>query len=109
MGEIEHSYIQTLRTLRQDWSYRNTDADLVSNVARLKAWFQALDDEMEAAIAALSDEDAQKAVDRGGYAATIEFQLDAYLQAVLIFLGKATIYLKAMNKPLPQPIQDYIG
>ncbi len=39
----------------------------------------------------------------------VELQLDVYLQALLIFLGKATIYLKAMNKPLPQQIQEYIG
>lgn len=108
MGETEHSYIQSLKTFQQDWSYRNTEADLVSSVARLKAWFQTLDDEMQAAIATLSDEDMKKPVDRGGFTATVEFQIDVYLQAVLIFLGKATIYLKAMNKPLPQPLQDYI-
>lgn len=108
MGETEHSYIQSLKTLKQEWSYRNTEEDLVSSVARLKAWFQTLDDEMQAAIAALSDEDMKKPVDRGGFAATVEFQIDVYLQAVLIFLGKATIYLKAMNKPLPQSFQDYI-
>jgi hypothetical protein len=109
MGEIEHSYAQSLKTFTQDWSYRSTEADLVASVARLKAWFHALDDEMKAAIAALSDEDGKRPVDRGGFAATIEFQLDAYLQAVLIFLGKATIYLRAMSKPLPQAFQDYIG
>jgi uncharacterized damage-inducible protein DinB len=109
MGEIEHSYSQSLKTFKQDWSYRNTDADLASSIARLKAWFQTLDGEMEATIAALSDEDATKAVDRGDAPATVEFQLDTYLQAVLIFLGKASIYLQAMNKPLPQSFQDYIG
>ncbi|MGH2410911.1 MAG: hypothetical protein ACRDGS_11165, partial [Chloroflexota bacterium] len=97
MGEIEHSYVQSLKIFRQEWSYRNTDAELVSSVARLKAWFQTLDEEMHAAITAFSDEDMKKEVDRGGFAATVAFQLDAYLQAVLIFLGKATIYLKAMN------------
>ena len=40
---------------------------------------------------------------------TVEFQLDAYLQAVLIFLGKATIYLRAMNKQLPPFFEEYIG
>ncbi|HEV8194089.1 MAG TPA: hypothetical protein VGP82_21795 [Ktedonobacterales bacterium] len=109
MGEIEQSYTQSLKTFKQDWCYRNTDADLAGSVSQLKAWFHTLDDEMEAPIAAFSDVDATKAVDRGGFAATVEFQLDAYLQALLIFLGKATIYLKAMNKPLPQPFQDYIG
>ena len=108
MGETEHSYIQSLTTLKQDWSYRNTEADLVSSVARLKAWFQELDDEMKAATAAFSDERVKKTVDRGGGAVSVEFQLDVYLQAVLIFLGKATIYLKAMNKPLPQSFEDYI-
>lgn len=108
MGEIEYSYTQSLKIFRQDWSYRNNEAALVSSIAHLKAWFQTLDDEMQAAVAALKDEDMRREVDRGGFAATIEFQIDVYLQAVLIFLGKATIYLKAMNKPLPQSLQDYI-
>ena len=50
-----------------------------------------------------------KPIDRGGDAVTVAFQLDVYLQAVLIFLGKATIYLKAMNKAVPQSFQEYIG
>jgi hypothetical protein len=64
---------------------------------------------MKAVIAAFSDEDVNKAIDRGGDAVTVAFQLDVYLQAVLIFLGKATIYLKAMNEVLPQSFQEYIG
>ena len=109
MGETEHSYAQSLKTLKQDWSYHTTEADLESSVARLKAWFQTLDDEMKATVAAFSDEDVQKMVDRGGYTMPVELQLDVYLQALLIFFGKATIYLKAMNKPLPQQILEYIG
>ena len=108
MGETEHSYIQSLKIFKQEWSYRNTEADVVSSVARLKAWFQTLDDEMQATITAFSDEDVKKTVERGGYPVTVAFQLDVYLQAVLIFLGKATIYLKAMNKPLPQSFEEYI-
>ena len=109
MGETEHSYIQSLKTLKQEWSYHHPEADVASHVARLKAWFQTLDDEMKATVAAFSDEDLQKMVDRGGYTMPVELQLDVYLQALLIFFGKVTIYLKAMNKPLPQHIQEYIG
>ena len=109
MGEIEHSYVQSLKTFQQDWSYHNGEADLESSVARLKAWFQTLDDELKATVSAFSDEDLKKTVDRGGYMMPVELQLDVYLQALLIFFGKATIYLKAMNKPLPQQIQEYIG
>jgi len=109
MGEIEHSYIQSLKIFQQDWSYRNREADLESSVVRLKAWFQMLDDEMKATVSALSDEDLKKTVDRSGFPMPVELQLDVYLQALLIFFGKATIYLKAMNKALPQQIQEYIG
>ncbi len=109
MGETEHAYIQSLTTFTQEWSYRQTDTEVERSVAQLTAWFDTLDDEMQAAIAALSDEDGTKPVDRGGFPATVGFQLDCYLQAVLIFLGKASVYLKAMNKPLPQSFQEYIG
>ena len=109
MGEIEHSYTQSLKTFKQDWSYRNREADLESSVAQLKAWFQTLDDELKATVSAFSDEDLKKTIDRGGYPMPVELQLDVYLQALLIFFGKATIYLKAMNKALPQQIQEYIG
>ena len=108
-GEVEYSYIQSLKTFKQDWSHRNTDAGLESSITQLKAWYQTLDEEMKATVAALSDEDLKKTVDRGGYAMPVELQLDVYLQALLIFFGKATIYLKAMNKSMPQTIEEYIG
>ena len=109
MGDTEHSYIQSLKTFKQNWSYHNTEAGLESSVSRLKAWYQTLDDQMKAAVSDLSDEDLTKTIDRGGYATPVDLQLDIYLQALLIFFGKATIYLKAMNKPYPQQILEYIG
>jgi uncharacterized damage-inducible protein DinB len=109
MGEVEYSYIQSLKTFRQDWSYHNREAGLESSVALLKAWFQTLDDELKATVDAFSDEDLQKTIDRSGFSAPVELQLDVYLQALLIFLGKATVYFKAMNKALPQYFQEYIG
>lgn len=109
MGETEYSYIQSLKTLKQDWSYRSAETGLESSVSRLRAWYQTLDEEMKATVSNLSDEDLTKMVDRGGFSMPVDWQLDVYLQAMLIFFGKATIYLKAMNRPLPQPMQDYIG
>lgn len=109
MGETEHSYVQSLKTFQQDWAYRNTEAGMDSSVARLQAWFQTLDEEMKATVAAFADEDFQKMVNRNGFEMPVEMQLDVYLQALLIFFGKATIYFKAMNKALPQQFQEYIG
>lgn len=108
LGEIEYSYVQSLKTFTQDWSYHNPEPGLDSSVAQLKAWYDALDAEMKETVSAFSDEDLTKTIDRG-FPVPVEIQLDIYLQALLIFFGKATIYLKAMNRSLPQQIQDWIG
>jgi hypothetical protein len=108
IGEIEYSYIQSLKTFKQDWSYHNTESGLQSHISQLKDWYQVLDDAMKTTISALSDEDLTKTIDRGSFAIPVELQLDVYLQALLIFLGKATIYLKAMNRPLPKQIAEWI-
>jgi hypothetical protein len=110
MGEVEHSYLESLRTLKQDWSYRNEEAELEGSVARLKAWYATMDEQMKSAVSALSDEDLATIVEREGAPTwPVETQLEVYLQALLIFFGKLTIYLKALNKPLPQEFRDYIG
>lgn len=110
MGEIEHSYIQSLKTFQQDWTYRYPEAGLESSVAQLKAWYQTLDEEMKATVSALSDDDLTKTVVRGGdFVMPVDLQLDVYLQALLIFFGKATVFLRAMNKALPQNFQEVIG
>jgi uncharacterized damage-inducible protein DinB len=109
IGDLEHSYIQSLKTGVQDWPYHNTEAGLESDITRLKAWFQALDDEMLDTISTFSNEDLTKRVDRGGFHSTVEREVDHYGEALLIFFGKATIYLKAMNKPVPESIENTIG
>ena len=105
MGDLEYSYIQSLKTGVRDLSYHNTEAGLESDITRLKAWFQALDDEMLDTISAFSNEDLTRRVDRGGFHSTVEREVDHYGEALLIFFGKATIYLLAMNKPVPESIE----
>ena len=110
MGEIEYDYLQSLKTFKTDFSYRNPDAGLDSSVAKLKAWYESLDAEMEQVLNAFSDEDFKKSIERAsGYTVPLEMQVEIYLQAILIFLGKLTIFLRAMNKTLPPAIQEYIG
>ncbi|MEO7076006.1 MAG: DinB family protein [Ktedonobacterales bacterium] len=109
-GDIEHSYIESLKTFRQEWSWSNTDAGLEGSVSQLKAWFQTLDDEMKALVEAFSDEDMKKQIERGGgFTMPVDLQLDVYLQALLIFLAKASMYFRMLNKPLPGQLQEFIG
>ena len=109
MGDIEYSYIQSLKTFKQDWSYHNDDVVLENSLTAIKTWYQLLDDEMKTIVSDLPEEAVTKTIDRGGFSVPVNTQLDIYLQALLIFFGKATIYLKAMNKPLPESIRDWIG
>ena len=108
LGEVEHSYVQSLRTFTQDWSYRNTTDGLDSSIAQLSAWYATLDAEMQSTASAFTDEELQKTVDRGGFNVTVDQQLDIYLQALLIFFGKAAVYLKALGKPLPKSMAEWI-
>ncbi len=109
MGEVEYSYIQSVKTFKQTWEYPDPQFGLERSVAQLHAWFKTLDAEFKSAVEALSDEDFKKTVARpGGYAMPLDLQLDVYLQALLIFFGKASIFLKAMNMPLTPSFKDYI-
>lgn len=109
MGEIEYSYTQSLKNFTQNFDYHADEPGLDGSVPKLKAWLQSLDAEMKAALDALSDEDWQKPIKRdSGYETSIDFQMDIYMQALLISFGKLSVYLKAMNKPLTNAVKDWI-
>lgn len=109
MGDVQRSYIDSVRNHKQDWSYRNTTPGIETSTGALKVWFADLDKEMQALLESLSDPDFQVTIDRGGFSPTVFVQMEIYLQALLIFLGKASIYLKAMNKPMSTMFQQWIG
>ena len=110
MGDVEHSYIQSLKTLRQDWSYHNDAPGIESSVAQLKTWYEEMDAEMKALVEGFSDDDLTKMIDRGtGFSVPVEMQLDIYLQAQLIFFGKVSIYCRMLNIEMTPTFQEYIG
>src|SRR6187397_215707 len=47
IGEVEYSYIESFKTLKHDWSYRATEPELATSVARIQAWYKTLDNEFE--------------------------------------------------------------
>lgn len=109
LGEYQHSYIQSLISLKQDWSYRNEEAGLATGLAQLKRWFKQLDQQMQDGLNQLNESDLQKQVERSnGFFRPISTQLDIYIQ-MMIFLGKVVIYFRAMQKPLPPSIVEYVG
>jgi hypothetical protein len=115
IGEIEHTYVQSFRTFRQDFSYRNPDPGLEHSVAALKAWFAELDRELMSAVGALSEDDiAHRRIIRSDFdvaffSPLVKVQLDVYREALLIFYGKVTVYLRAIERPLPGQWAAWIG
>lgn len=111
IGDTEYSYIQSFKTCKQDFSYHNPDPQLERSVAALTAWYAELDRDLRAAVEALSEEDcATCPINRGsGMTVLPSVQIAIYNEALLIFYGKASIYLKGLRKPLPQQWQDWIG
>ncbi len=82
IGETEYAYIQSFETFKSDFSYRRNDGSTLSGVAKLKAWYQQLDKQLEAALQSISDEDvATKQVDRGGFSVPLPINLDLFREA----------------------------
>ena len=110
IGGIEYAYLQSLKTFTQDFNYRNPEPGIELSVGKLMAWFEQLDADLKATVAAFTEDELKKVITRsGGFQVPVDMQLDIYLQALLIFFGKVTIYLKIMNKPLDKTILEYIG
>ncbi len=115
IGEIEHSYVESFRTFRQDFGYRHPDPRIETSVAALRAWYAELDRDLLAALETLSEEDmtsrriARGDFDEGYFSPLPTEQLDVYREALLIFYGKASVYLRAMGTTLPPQWQAWIG
>ncbi|MGE3801720.1 MAG: DinB family protein [Candidatus Kapaibacterium sp.] len=111
IGEIEHSYIASFSQLTQDFNWRNDDPTIEQSVEKLRNWYADLDGQLREVIESMSDADLdEKKIDRGGgFILPPHIQLEVYKEALLIFYGKAYIYLKAMGKELPQQWAEWIG
>ena len=113
MGQVEQSYVDSFKTFKQRFDYPAVDPALATSVAKLKAWYQQLDQDLHAALQALSEEDAQnRYIERGNplnYQLSAGSQMLCYREALMIFYGRATLYLRALGKPLPQQVREWVG
>ena len=115
IGEIEHSYVEAFRTFRQDFDWRNADPNIERSVAALAAWYGVLDRDLLAAVEALTEDDiANRRIKRGDFdivdfAPLAAQELDVYREALLIFYGKVSIYLRLLGRDLPQHWYEWIG
>ena len=111
MGLTEQVYIQSYKTFRTDWSISGSTPAQPVSVTSLKAWFEKLDAEFVEALSAFSEDDLQnREIERGhGFNPSLFVQFQIYHEAMLIFYAKASIYLKALEIPLPDDWRIAIG
>ncbi len=111
MGEVERAYIQSFRTLRYTPSQQSGEPGRTDSVEGLAAWYRDLDEEFEAVVKGLSDDDLHlRRVDRGdGFSPSLHVQFQCFHEAVLMFYAKASIYLKALQKPLSEKWRTGVG
>jgi hypothetical protein len=106
IGEAQRSYIDSFWTFRQSFEVADPDPTIEGSVSRLRAWFDALDRDLLAALEELPDADItgrriQRGSKPGQFDVTVVQQLEIYRQALVIFCGKVSVYLRAMDRPLP--------
>lgn len=115
IGEIEYSYIEAFKTFRQDFDWREGDSRMERDVAALTAWYEDLDRELLAALEVLTEDDIagrriiRSDFDVADFSPLAPQELDNYREALLIFYGKVSIYLRIMGKELPGEWKAWIG
>ena len=111
MGHIQQVYIHSFKTSMQEWGYRDAQVEAKNSVASLNAWYEKLDAELVEALNGLSEDDVHnKQVDRGqGFTPSLYVQFQIYRETLLIFYAKASVYLKALEKPYPDLWKVGIG
>ena len=101
IGETQHSYAASFRTFTADFEYRYHDASIAGDIERLRKWHAELDAELEAALESLSQNDASRTIARDGERVPLATHLLVFNEALLLFFGKAFVYLKAGRMAMP--------
>ena len=111
MGYIQQAYTQSFKSLQHDWSYRDSEPETPDSVSSLKTWFKKLDTQLVEALSSLSEDDIHtKQIDRGqGFILSPHVQFQIFREAILIFYAKASLYLKALEKPYSDEWKRWVG
>ena len=111
IGEVQRCYIESFRTFEMDLTFKVDKPELEQSVEKLAKSYAELDEELEEAISALKQNELDsRKIDRGGdFIISPQIQLEIYKEALLIFYGKTSVYLKALGKELPEQWQHWIA
>jgi hypothetical protein len=111
MGNLQGVYSHSFETLTMDWSHRELAPPALVSVANLQNWVRAHDAAMRTAMGRFSEEELRvERVDRGnGFIASPLVQQEIYREAVYIYYGKLSVYLRALERDAGDSWAAWIG
>ena len=111
MGELQGVYTHSFETFTLDWTHRQLPPPAPITTATLRAWFDAQDHAMKKALDRFTDDELhQDRIDRGnGFIASPFVQHQVYREAVYIFYGKLSVYLKAVERDAGPDWAAWVG
>lgn len=111
LGNIQGVYTHSFETFVLDWTHRQLPPPSPVTLAGLRAWFEAQDDAMETALSRLSEDELRvERIDRGhGFIASPFTQHEIYREAVYIFYGRLSVYLKALERDAGEEWAAWVG
>ena len=111
MGDIEGVYTHSFETFTLDRAHRQLPPPAPITIASLQAWFEAQDAAMKAALERFTDDELQiDRIDRGhDFIASPFVQHEVYREAVYIFYGKLSVYLKALGRDAGEEWAAWVG
>lgn len=111
LGNVQGVYTHSFETFVLDWTHRQLPPPSPITLAGLRAWFEAQDDAMETALSRFSEEELRvERIDRGhGFIASPFTQHEIYREAVYIFYGKLSVYLKALERDAGKEWAAWVG
>ncbi|MCO6449944.1 MAG: hypothetical protein J5I90_04055 [Caldilineales bacterium] len=110
IGDVQQAYARSFQSFTIEFGRSDQSPEIENSVSGLQDWYAEMDRRLRTNIEALSDEDCHdRKIDRGGWEVSPQMQLEIYKEALLIFYGKVSVYLKTMGKTLPEQWADWIG
>ena len=111
LGDIQGIYTHSFASLSLDWTHRQLPPSSAMTIASLQAWFEGQDDAMNRALSRLTQEELHiDRIDRGhGFIASPFVQHEIYREAVYIFYGKLSVYLKALERDAGEEWAAWVG
>lgn len=111
MGDLQGVYTHSFETFVLDWNHHHFPSPKPITIATLRDWFDAQDAAMKTAMDRFSEDELKvDRIDRGGgFIASPFVQFQVYREAVYIFYGKLSVYLKALERDAGEQWASGIG